>query len=83
MPALDSRITALERTEPKRSPRLILIRAVTPGHLDVYPSGTLPAPPYLPAVDRLPNEDWDAFAARLEGMISHLPAGKVVQVVSR
>ena len=80
---VELRITTLERASPQREPLLILRRAVTPGSLDLYPSGTLPAPPHLPAVDRLQGESWDDFGARLGGMVAHLPAGTVVRVTSR
>lgn len=80
---VELRITTLERASPQREPLLILRRFVTPGCLDTYPSGTLPAPPHLPAVDRLPGESWEGFTARLGGMIAHLPPGTVVQVTSR
>lgn len=84
MRSLEPRITALEgRHGNMREPLLILRRAVTPGYLDLYPSGTLPAPPHLPAVDCLPGETWEAFTARLGRMIAHLPPGTVVQVASR
>ena len=81
---VEPRIGALEaRHRGMREPLLILRRFVTPGCLDMYPSGTLPAPPHLPAVDRLPGESWEGFTARLGGMIAHLPPGTVVQVTSR
>ena len=80
---VELRITTLERASPQREPLLILRRFVTPGCLDTYPSGTLPAPPHLPAVDRLPGESWEGFTARLGGMIAHLPPGTVVQALSR
>ncbi len=84
MRSLEPRITALEASHGNmREPLLILRRAVTPGSLDLYPSGTLPAPPHLPAVDRLQGESWDDFGARLGGMVAHLPAGTVVRVTSR
>ena len=84
MRSLEPRITALEgRHGNMREPLLILHRAVTPGSLDLYPSGTLPAPPHLPAVDRLQGESWDDFGARLGGMVAHLPAGTVVTVATR
>lgn len=77
------RITALERASPQREPLLILRRIVSPGSLDLYPSGTLPAPPHLPAVDRLRGESWEDFGARLGGMVAHLAPGTVVRVTSR
>ncbi len=81
---VEPRIGALEaRHRGMREPLLILRRFVTPGCLDMYPSGTLPAPPHLPAVDRLPGESWEGFSARLGRMIAHLPAGTVVRVTSR
>lgn len=84
MRSLEPRITALEASHGNmREPLLILRRIVSPGFLDLYPSGTLPAPPHLPAVDRLPGESWEDFSARLGGMIAHLPPGTVVQVTSR
>ena len=84
MRSLEPRITALEASHGNmRDPLLILRRAVTPGSLDLYPSGTLPTPPHLPAVDRLQGESWDDFGARLGGMVAHLPAGTVVRVTSR
>ena len=67
MPALESRVTALERAGPAREPLLILRRIVTPGYLDVYPMGTLPAPPHLPAVDRLPGKIWMPSPADCRG----------------
>lgn len=83
MPALDSRLTALERASPQREPLLILRLIVSPGYLDACPMGTLPAPPHLPAVDCLPGESWDAFGERLGAMIAQLPPGTVVRVKSR
>lgn len=83
MPTIERRLDALERKSPQVEPLLIVRRLVTPGFLDVYPPGIASAPPHLPAVDRLPGESWDAFTDRLAGMIAHLPAGSVVQVVSR
>ena len=81
---VEPRIGALEaRHRGMREPLLILRRFVTPGCLDMYPSGTLPAPPHLPAVDCLPGESWEDFRERLGGMVAHLPAGTVVQVMSR
>lgn len=81
---LEPRITALEAWRgAMREPLLIVRRVVSPGYLDLYPSGTLPAPPHLPAVDCLPGESWEDFGARLGGMIAHLPAGTVVRVTSR
>ena len=80
----ERRLAALEaRHGAMRSPMLMLVRLVKAGYLDVFPSGTLAALPYLPAVDRLPGESWDAFGDRLEGMIAHLPSGVVMQVISR
>ena len=84
MRSLEPRITALEaRHGNMTEPFLIILRAVAPGCLDLHPSGTRPAPPHLPAVDRLPGESWDDFGARLAGMVAHLPAGTVVRVTSR
>ena len=83
MRSLEPRITALEARHVGIEPLLILRRIVSPGSLDACPMGTLPAPPHLPAVDRLPGESWDDFGARLAGMVAHLPAGTVVRVTSR
>ena len=84
MRSLEPRITALEaRHGNMREPLLILRRIVSPGYLDACPTGTLPAPPHLPAVDCLPGETWEAFTARLGRMIAHLPPGTVVQALSR
>ena len=83
MRSLEPRIGALEaRHRGMREPLLILRRIVSPGSLDLYPSGTLPAPPHLPAVDRLPGESWEDFGERLGGMVAHLPAGTVVTVAT-
>lgn len=83
MRSLELRITTLERASPQREPLLILRRIVSPGSLDACPTGTLPAPPHLPAVDRLPDESWEDFGARLAGMVAHLAPGTVVRVTSR
>lgn len=81
---IERRLLALEAREGgEHEPLLMLIRLVTPGHLDLYPLGTLAAPPWLPAVNRLEGESWDDFGDRLRGMIAHHPPGTVVQVVSR
>ena len=78
------RLAALEaRHGVLLEPLLLIRRIVTPGQLDEYPTGTLAAPPYLPAVDRLPGESWNEFCHRLGGMIAPLPSGVVVQVISR
>jgi hypothetical protein len=77
------RLDALEARHGGTEPLLVLLRIVTPGFLDLFPSGTEPAPPWLPAVDRLPGESWDDFGDRLESMIAHLPAGTVVRAISR
>ena len=84
MRSLEPRITALEASHGNmREPLLILRRIVSPGYLDACPTGTLPAPPHLPAVDCLQGESWEDFSARLGRMIAHLPPGTVVQVTSR
>lgn len=80
---LERRLDVLEHANPQRGPLLVLWRVVEPGRLDKYPSGTQPAPPYLPAVDRLAGEDWERFTERLAGMVAHLPPSRVVRVVSR
>jgi len=84
MPAqIERRLQALEaRRIAPRAPLLIVRRVVAPGQCDKYPAGTRAAPPYLPAVDRLPSEGWGDFTTRLRGMIAHHPAGTVVRVVS-
>ena len=49
MRSLEPRITALEARHVGIEPLLILRRIVSPGYLDACPTGTLPAPPHLPA----------------------------------
>ena len=84
MRSLEPRITALEaRHGNMTEPFLIILRAVAPGCLDLHPSGTRPAPPHLPAVDRLPGESWEDFGERLGGRVAHRPAGTVVTVATR
>ena len=84
MRSLEPRITALEASHGNmREPLLVLRCIVAPGSLDACPTGTLPAPPHLPAVDCLQGESWEDFSARLGRMIAHLPPGTVVQVTSR
>ena len=83
MRSFDARLSALESGHAgMREPLLIILRAVAPGCLDVHPRGTRPAPPHLPAVDRLPGEGWEDFRARLGAMVAHLPAGTVVTVAT-
>ena len=84
MRSLEPRITALEaRHGNMTEPFLIILRAVAPGCLDLHPSGTRPAPPHLPAVDRLPGESWEDFGERLGGMVAPLPAGTELTVTTR
>ena len=81
----ERRLAALEAQQGNDEQRfLIVVRfAVSPGHLDAEPVGIEAAPPYLPAVDRALGESWDAFTARLCRMLSLVPAGHVVRVVTR
>ncbi len=81
---VERRVSALEARDGGR-PRLLLVvvRVVSPGNPDAEPAGINAAPPHFPAsVDRLPGEAWGAFTARLEGRLSHLPAGTVVRVAT-
>lgn len=83
MGTIEARLASLEARQPERKPLLILRQIIEPGNLDALPVGTWPAPPYLPAIDALPGEGWEAFSTRVRGMIAHLPAGTAVRVVSR
>ena len=82
---IERRLAALEaRLGADEQRFLIVVRfIVSPGHLDAEPLGIEAALPYLPAVDRAPGESWDAFTARLRGMLGPVPAGTVVRVVTR
>ena len=84
MQTLERRIEKLEAAGAGRPLLLLIVRFVRPGRLDEEPVGIEAAPPHFPApVDRLPGEDWEAFIARLEGRLSHLPQGSVVRVITR
>jgi hypothetical protein len=81
---LARRIEALEAKAGIGGPppiRLIFVHLVDPRDPDRLPDGIRPCPPWLPAVDRLPEESVDAFMHRLGDM---LPAeAPIVSVVSR
>ena len=79
------RVQALEGRESGAAGLLLVVRSIVSlGNLDTEPAGIHAAPPHFPApVDRLPGEAWGAFTERLEGMLSHLPPGAGVRVVSR
>jgi hypothetical protein len=65
-------------------PVLLIVRFLVSVEGEADPLGIDAAPPHFPEpVDRLPGESWDAFTDRLQGMLSHLPGGKVVRVFSR
>ena len=85
MATIERRIDALEAAGTGAPSLLLIVRYVVgAGGLDAEPAGIHAAPPHFPApVDRLPGEAWDAFTARLEGRLTHLPHGSVVRVVSR
>ena len=82
---IERRIEALEvKGKGNEQPVLLIVRRlVSPGG-GADPVGINAAPPQFPEpVYRLPGESWDAFADRLQGMLSHLPGGSFVRVISR
>ena len=82
---MQRRIEALEETvKGKERPVVLIVRFIVPMQDEADPVGIEAAPPYFPKpVDRLPGESWEAFTSRLQGMLSHLPGGSFVRVISR
>lgn len=81
---IQRRIEALEvKGKGNERPVLLIVRRlVSPGG-GSDPVGICASPPHFPEpVAGLPGEGWEAFIERLEGMVSHLPGGSVVQVFS-
>ena len=63
---------------------LLILRFIVPAEGEADPVGIHAAPPHFPhPVDRSPDEGWEAFISRLEGMLLHRPGGAVVRVVFR
>jgi hypothetical protein len=77
------RIEALE-SQGNGRPLLLIVRFILPMLGEADPIGIAAAPPHFPqAVDRLQGESWEGFTGRLKAMLSHLPGGSVVRVISR
>lgn len=82
--AIQRRIEALEVKGGNERPVLLIVRRLVLSEGGSDPVGINAAPPHFPKpVAGLPSESWEAFINRLEGMVSHLPAGSVVRVFSR
>ena len=82
---IQRRIEALEADgNGNERPLLLVVRFIMPVEGEADPVGINAAPPHFPQpVDRLPDESWEAFISRLEGMLLHRPGGAVVRVVFR